>query len=173
MWVCKRGYREKETYFAEKVSRWARIIMAAWRRTSSLSFSSRCSKDSFMNTYKIHLNLEKSEDFFKHLSNKEEGSLGSLTLVFPNCHSFFVLSYLNNKSVVLFLSSPAVGTLSFRMILYLSHRKQKSVKLQDRQQRGNVLMCSPWEEIFESSANGKASSTDLHRLQHPRISQLV
>lgn len=56
------------------------------------------------------------------------------TLVLPSCHSFLVLSYLNRRSVLLFLSSPAAATFSFRMILYLQQKwSQLSEKKRGKQ----------------------------------------
>lgn len=106
------------SYLAEKVRRWARMIMAACRRTSSLSFSKRCSRDSFMKTC-----MSRGQEFrrstFKDVKGRAKDNFQDLTLVLPSCHSFFVLSYLNRRSVLLFLSSPTAGVFSFIMILYL------------------------------------------------------
>lgn len=99
--------------------------MAAWRRTSSLSFSKRCSRDSFKNTCRTK---------FKVYQEDVQCSVTfclNLTLVLPNCHSFLVLSYLVRRSVLLFLSSPAADTFSFRMILYLSGRRERGQSVRD------------------------------------------
>ncbi len=116
---------------AEKVSRWARIIMAAWRRTSSLSFSKRCSRDSFKNTCRTK--FKGYQEDIQCTVTLCWQKLLNFTLVLPNCHSFLVLSYLVRRSVLLFLSSPAAGTFSFRMILYLAGRKERGQSERDNQ----------------------------------------
>lgn len=62
-----------------------------------------------------------------------------LTLVLPNCHSFFVLSYLVRRSVLLFLSSPAAVAFSFRMILYLRGTKGKTKKTDNKRKTTSYI----------------------------------
>lgn len=59
-----------------------------------------------------------------HIRQFSRHLVEDLTLVLPSCHSFLVLSYLNRRSVLLFLSSPTAGVFSFMMILYLRQSNQ-------------------------------------------------